>query len=189
MCVDEELDSDDEGRYHHNSCSKNKKNVRRSRCEHRRGGHTIQKESRPDPIHEFSGRYRFLSNFYPAPVEFDGLQYPAVEHAFQAAKTLDRKRRIEISLLATPGEAKRVGRSLALRSDWEIIKVEVMATLLREKFSREPFRAKLLATGESELAEGNHWGDQFWGVCNGMGLNILGVLLMQIRKELTDQRS
>ncbi len=142
-------------------------------------------------IAEFKGRYRFLSNFYPAWVSFDGDLYPTVEHAYQAAKTLDPSIRKHVRVADSPGEAKRRGRKAPLRAGWEDAKLGVMLDLLRQKFARTagtvPFLeawAKLLATEDQELIEGNTWGDTFWGVCKGEGENHLGRLLMQVRGEL-----
>ena len=42
----------------------------------------------------------------------------------------------------------------------------------------------LIQTGDSVLIEGNTWGDRVWGVCNGVGENRLGRILMKIRSEL-----
>ena len=137
-------------------------------------------------ITEFQGRYRFLSNFWPALLTLDGKEYPSVEHAYQAAKTFDietRERFANIMLKA--GDAKRMGRRVNIRPEWESVKVIVMHSLLREKFKCADLREKLLATGDAELIEGNHWGDTFWGQCPiGMGDNHLGRLLMQVREEL-----
>lgn len=135
-------------------------------------------------IEKFSGSFRFLSNFYPAPVSMRGEIYPTTEHAFQAAKTLDPAERKTIRSASTPGQAKRLGRTVALRSDWEEIKLDVMAACLRAKFSREPLRSRLLATDKATLVEGNEWNDTFWGVCRGVGENHLGRLLMEVREEL-----
>jgi ribA/ribD-fused uncharacterized protein len=135
-------------------------------------------------IDSFRGEYRFLSNFYPANVVLDGLTYSSVEHAYQAAKTLDEHYRARIRHTATPGDAKRLGRRIFLRSDWKQAKVGVMFELLRQKFAEEPLRGRLLATGDEELVEGNEWGDTFWGVCGGRGENMLGMLLMRVRGEL-----
>lgn len=146
------------------------------------------------PIDEFQGDYRFLSNFWPAPVTFDEIEYPSVEHAYQAAKTLDPDERRRIAALATPAEAKTAGRALASRglqrADWEQVKVDVMEQCVREKFTRHAdLRAKLLATGDAELIEGNDWGDRVWGVSpppsrGGVGENRLGKILMSVRDEL-----
>jgi hypothetical protein len=136
-------------------------------------------------IDSFEGEYRFLSNFYFSPLKLGGIIYPTVEHAFQAGKTKDKNERMEISLLNTPGEAKRAGRKVKLREDWEQIKLEVMEFLVRLKFENYlDLKDKLLATGDAELIEGNWWNDRFWGVCKGKGENNLGKILMKIRSEL-----
>ena len=86
-------------------------------------------------ISSFSGKYRFLSNFFPSLVRYEGMTYPTVEHAFQAAKTRDRHDRIPIQKTESPGKAKRMGRRVKLRYDWEEIKLsEIMEFLLRSKF-------------------------------------------------------
>src|SRR4051812_15382921 len=104
----------------------------------------------PAKIAEFQGDYRFLSNFYPATVEFEGITYPTVEHAYQSAKTLDMAERKRIAALATPSDAKREGRKLKLRDDWETAKFEVMERCARYKFTHDAdLRAKLLATGDA----------------------------------------
>ena len=110
--------------------------------------------------------------------------YPSVEHAFQAAKTLDPLARELIRTAPTPKEAKRLGRAVDLRLDWEDVKVDVMRGLLVWKFLQEPYRSLLLSTGDEELVEGNFWRDQFWGKCDGVGENRLGRLLMEVRTGL-----
>lgn len=143
-----------------------------------------------DPLQaivEFSGIYRFLSNFHPCIIPFEGFVYPSVEHGFQAAKTLDHKVRKKIRGAKTPGEAKRLGKDrelVVLRDNWEHIKVDTMSLLLKRKFSIPELRLLLLCTGDRELVEGNWWGDTFWGVCKGKGYNNLGNLLMQHRSAI-----
>lgn len=135
-------------------------------------------------IASFQGEYRFLSNFWPAVVELNGELYPTVEHAYVAGKTLDLVIRKEIQKCETPGQVKRMGRSLILRSDWESIKLDLMYYLLQQKFNKDPLKTMLLNTGTANLIEGNTWGDTFWGVCNGKGQNHLGNLLMKVRLEV-----
>lgn len=136
-------------------------------------------------INCFDGKYMFLSNFYESPIKDDqGIEYPTVEHYFQAAKTLDENERRMIAAAATPGQAKRMGRAVTLRSDWEAVKSYYMELGLRLKFQNPDLAAKLIATGDEELIEGNTWGDRIWGVYNGEGENRLGKLLMKIRDEL-----
>lgn len=141
----------------------------------------------PGRIGEFQGEYRFLSNFWPAPCEFEGLRYPSSEHAYQAAKTLDLAERKRISALPTPSDAKKAGRALTLRLDWETVKFDVMRACVRSKFALNPDLAeKLLATGDALLEEGNTWGDRTWGVVDGVGENRLGKILMDVRTELRE---
>lgn len=135
-------------------------------------------------IESFSGEHRFLSNFYPSVIEYEGIPYPTVEHAYQAAKSLDKIARNVISVANSPGLAKKMGQILIIRDDWESVKVFIMHELLIKKFSDPELRSKLMATGTSDLIEGNTWGDTFWGVCRGVGKNKLGTLLMAIRNEL-----
>ena len=131
-------------------------------------------------VTEFQGEFRFLSNFWPSPIEYEGIWYPSVEHAYQAAKTLKVSDRKRIAKLITPGKAKRAGKELDLRPDWEEIKLDVMRELLQKKFAYRDLMFRLKKT-EGELIEGNTWGDTFWGICNGKGENHLGKLLMEIR--------
>jgi len=137
----------------------------------------------------FTGAHRFLSNFWPAPVEFEGLIYTTVEHAYVAAKTTDQATREHINQIASAGDVKRYGRKIKMRSDWDGIKLELMGQLVRRKFEHADLAKLLLATGDAELVEGNHWGDRFWGVCNGHGQNHLGKILMQVRAELASPAS
>lgn len=132
-------------------------------------------------IDSFAGEYRFLSNFAPSIIEVDGLEYPTVEHAFQALKTENPTEREIVRTARTPGQAKKLGRRVTLRPDWDTARVGVMKMLLEKKFADKVLRAELLATGDAELVEGNYWNDRFWGVCRGRGENWLGKLLMEIR--------
>ncbi len=138
-------------------------------------------------IDKFFNEHAFLSNFYDSRVFYDGVSYPTVEHAYQAAKTLNPVERSKIRMAKTAGEAKKLGRGVTLRKDWENAKVRVMLDLLREKFSDPGLRHQLLDTGDVELVEGNSWGDKFWGVDSktGKGKNMLGKLLMQVRMEMS----
>lgn len=134
-------------------------------------------------ILEFKGQYDFLSNFYPAVVRLDHNEYPTVEHAYQAAKTLDSKERRLIRVAPTPGTAKRLGRKATIRKDWKDIKIDIMDDLCWQKFEDPTLQAKLLAIN-GQIIEGNYWGDTFWGVCKGVGRNELGKILMNIRNEI-----
>lgn len=151
-------------------------------------------------IDRFTDEYKFLSNFYPVEVRYPDydsvitMTYPSVEHAYQAQKTLDQEKKEWVRDAPTFGDAKKRGQSLPLRAGWTPqTRVQVMTTLLRQKFRDEPLRSQLLATGDAELIEGNTWHDQFWGDCRcdhhrvQGGLNWLGSILMRIRSELRQQ--
>ena len=138
-------------------------------------------------INSFEGEYRFLSNFYFVDVSLDGIVYPTVEHAFQAAKTLNRSERLRIRKLQEPGEVKNYSKGMTVRSDWtDELSLFIMNQLISQKFSiyQNPELAeKLIWTGDLLLIEGNNWNDTFWGICDGKGENRLGTLLMEIREE------
>lgn len=135
-------------------------------------------------IDSFKGQYEFLSNFYPCSVPYAGMWFPSVEHAYQAAKFEKDTTRL-LFQYGTAAEAKKLGKSLPMRGNWEEIKLDVMEGLLRFKFTvYSNLRRYLLSTENEELVEGNWWGDVFWGVCKGVGENHLGKLLMKIRSEV-----
>lgn len=132
---------------------------------------------------KFRGEFAFLSNFSPARVFLDSMEFPTVENAYMAAKTLNPLERAMFQKLS-PADAKRMGRKVRLRPDWDKIKLVVMYRLLQQKFNLPEYKKKLLDTGTIQLVEENTWGDKYWGVCNGEGQNYLGRLLMKIRAEL-----
>ena len=136
-------------------------------------------------INEFQNEYRWLSNFWPVQITFGGITYPHVEGAYMAMKTKDLEERKKIALISNPAQAKRAGRALKVREDWDKVKVSAMYTMLKLKFAPgSELATRLLNTGDALLIEGNKWGDTFWGVCNGRGRNTLGKLLMKVREEL-----
>lgn len=144
-------------------------------------------------IDRFKEEHAFLSNFF---IEPDGT---TVEHEFQAAKTYNLIRKVEILAAREPGQAKRLGRKVELRADWEQkqsngqpLKLNVMTDLVLRKFwDHNELAELLLATGDATLIEGNNWHDTYWGVCDGtcrqgphepgIGQNRLGLTLMDVR--------
>lgn len=130
--------------------------------------------------------YTFLSNMYPAIVRYNNNNYPTVEHAFQAAKTLDTKEQYLIWCCQSPYEAKKIGRKVTLRNDWFEVRNSIMENLIHQKFLHKDLKQKLLATKEAELIEGNNWGDYYWGKVNGVGLNWLGKILMNEREKIKE---
>jgi ribA/ribD-fused uncharacterized protein len=140
-----------------------------------------------EKIDKFSGEYEFLSNMYPCSVTYNGITYKCSEAAYQAQK------QPEIAKVFTNVDgytAKRLGKTVTLRLDWEEVKFRIMAQIVLLKFTQNKDLAeKLLNTGDAQLIEGNWWGDIYWGVCtnkkyNGVGENYLGKILMYVRSVL-----
>lgn len=138
-------------------------------------------------INDFSGRFRFLSNFWSCYVRYEGQLYPSVENAYQAAKCKFKGDRSYFETCKA-GEAKRQGKVVLMQPEWDSIKQDIMLDLLKQKFSTYPLSQFLLNTNDLELQEGNWWGDTYWGTVNGIGENHLGKLLMQVRNELRVQK-
>lgn len=140
-------------------------------------------------INAFRNEYYFLSNFYEAPITYEGIQYCNNEAAFQAQKVLCNEIKKEFSNL-NPSMAKCKGRKVELRNDWEEVKFHIMHDIVKCKFSQnEDLKNKLLSTGDEYLEEGNTWGDQIWGTVNGKGKNYLGKILMDVREELKPNKN
>lgn len=142
-----------------------------------------------EKITSFRGTYSWLSNFYATPVNYNGVTYKNAEAAFQAAKCADPEERKMFANM-NPVDAKKTGRRIKMRADWDKTKINIMREIVFDKFSRNPSLAqKLIATDSTELIEGNKWHDTFWGVDNqtGNGLNWLGKILMETRERLQKQ--
>lgn len=131
--------------------------------------------------------YGEFSNFSAHPFELDGQLWPTSEHYFQAQKFDDKEYQEKIRTTPSPMIAARLGRSrkVPLRSNWEEIKDEVMHRAVTAKFQAHPaLKELLLSTGEEELVE-QTTNDYYWGCgTKGIGLNKLGLILMQVRNEL-----
>lgn len=134
----------------------------------------------------------FLSNFFPYSVTYEGLTYVSVEHAYQAAKTTDENVRKIIQACGSAGAAKRQGKNVKLRDNWDQMKVSIMRELLLQKFDPSSVICSklLLNTGQAQLIEGNYWHDLIWGQCycprhKWDGTNVLGGMLMDIRNDLS----
>jgi ribA/ribD-fused uncharacterized protein len=132
-----------------------------------------------------------FSNLYRRPVEFEGLSYPTAEHAYQAGKP--RKKEVREWLLAAPSPALLAMAAHGLyywdvTPGWSTSKFARMKAVLLAKFSQhEDLRALLLRTGDARLVESaavDSPVNRLWGEVNGVGRNMLGVLLMEVRSEI-----
>lgn len=133
--------------------------------------------------------YPEFSNFHPSPFILDGLKWETVEHYFQAQKATSNHQREMIRLARTPDIAKRFGRECELRKDWNEVKVDVMFNACIAKYQQNPDLLKiLLDTGNAVLHEDSPY-DFIWGWRSrqgDQGLDLLGKVLMRVRKELRD---
>jgi ribA/ribD-fused uncharacterized protein len=145
-------------------------------------------------INSFDGEFAFLSNFYESKIVHADMTFPTVEHAFQAAKSLSEEEQAAISIAKTPNIAKRLGRKVILRPDWEQVKEKIMYECVKEKFKDPTLKQKLIDTYPAELIEGNTWHDNCWGDCscekckNIEGKNLLGKILMKVRDEIMSNK-
>lgn len=141
------------------------------------------------PIRGFKEEYRWLSNFWPATIQSQGLVFPTVEHAYVFAKFMvmpTNEDDINWFLSCTPAQCKRAGRQIDLRADWDDVKFNLMLEFTRQKYSdaNPELKAKLRDTGEREIVEENTWYDIYWGETPaGVGENNLGKIIMQVRDE------
>jgi ribA/ribD-fused uncharacterized protein len=141
-------------------------------------------------IDEFRGKYFFLSNFYVCRMRIGKYSYSTVEHYFQSQKAIHSYDEKYIIDSDSPKEAKRRGRQVLIKENWEIIKKEVMLKALYAKFKIPKMKIKLLNTKDAYLIEGNVWHDNYWGDCRCYrcqkitGKNILGILLMEVRSKI-----
>lgn len=131
-------------------------------------------------ITSFRDDYYFLSNMYPVTITFNGYTFSCVESAYQGFKVMQP----DYFQSMNGYQAKRANRSYLMRDDWETLKNPVMYSLLIEKFKQPELRKLLIATGDREIIEGNNWGDIYWGMSAGVGVNTLGRMLMQLRDEI-----
>lgn len=150
-------------------------------------------------ISSFQDEYMFLSNFYEAPVTYNGRTYRNNEAAFQSMKDISRA---DDFTKLSASKAKRLGRAVQLVDNWDEIKDDIMYDIVKCKFTQNTtLKEKLLATGTAVLIEGNNWHDNYWGATEKpqsyatsneyildhtrlYGKNRLGIILMIVRHEL-----
>lgn len=139
-------------------------------------------------IIEFREKYAMFSNFFPCEINYNGNAFRSVEHAYQSQKNDDKEWLQYCIDEQSAGKVKKRSMSITVREDWQEINMTIMETLLRQKFSKQPFKNLLITTGNQNIQEGNHWGDTFWGIdlknSPNQGENHLGRMLMEIRKDL-----
>lgn len=134
-------------------------------------------------INRFKGEYNWLSNMASCkPFIVQGVTYNSVENFYQASKTTNVGVKLKMSKM-NPFTSREYGQAITKRSDWELIKDEIMLFGLKEKFSQPRYKNLLINTGTKDLIEGNFHNDTYWGVNieSGKGKNKLGNMIMDIR--------
>jgi ribA/ribD-fused uncharacterized protein len=139
--------------------------------------------------------YGAFSNLYRRPMEFEGETFATAEHAYQAGKA--RKPAVKQWLMSAPSPALLAMAAHGLyywdiAPGWSTTKFDRMKRILRAKFTQHvDLKELLLSTGNARLIESatvDNPVNRLWGEVNGQGKNMLGLLLMEVRAELSSQR-
>ena len=125
-------------------------------------------------------KYGFMSNMYGYGMKWEGEIYSCSETVYQMMKCEREEDKVKFKKL-NGFEAKRLGRRIKMRSNWNEIKVDMMREILKAKFKDENLMRRLKDIDE-EIVEDNYWNDRYWGVCRGVGKNMLGKLLTEIKE-------
>jgi ribA/ribD-fused uncharacterized protein len=140
-----------------------------------------------EDIIRFDNEYNYLDNFFKCKINYEGIVYPSCNHAYQAAKVLDVNAKILISQIPEHSKLYMVVDRYPEKYNWEDIKLDVMTDIVRSKFNQHPeLKSNLLETGQAHIEYGNSLDDSYWGISpinSGMGLNNLGLILMELREE------
>jgi len=161
---------------------------------------------------ESKGEYRFMSNMFVAPFEVDGMKFPTVEHYFQWSKAMmfEGKDSEQAAKMMKPPRNKEYTEAKSVKAlgrkvkdfspaKWDEVKIDIMKKAVRAKFvnPEHGLMEKLTATGDREIGEANPR-DKYWGIGTSAdtedaknpkkwkGKNMLGVILMELRKEFKD---
>lgn len=140
--------------------------------------------------------YGVFSNLLRRAIDFEGETFTTSEHAYQAGKA--RKPEVKAWLMAAPSPALLAMAAHGLyvwdiNSDWSKVKFDRMRGVLRAKFTQhEDLKAVLLSTGTARLVESatvDNAVNRLWGEVNGVGKNMLGEMLMELRTSLQKERN
>jgi predicted NAD-dependent protein-ADP-ribosyltransferase YbiA (DUF1768 family) len=125
-----------------------------------------------------------LRNEYPAPITVEAVTYPTVVHAYWALAATSPALHEQIRDAASPHDADKLAEQAPLRPDWPAVRLAVMASLLRAKFTQHPELARtLLATGDARIHY-TGFGSRYWHTSRQEGRNWIGRLLELIRAEI-----
>jgi ribA/ribD-fused uncharacterized protein len=136
--------------------------------------------------------YGAFSNLFRRAIIFENTTFATAEHAYQAGKA--RKSEVKEWLMAAPSPSLLAMAAHGLYQwditpSWSRIKFDRMRLVLRAKFTQHgDLREMLLSTGSARLIESatvDNPVNRLWGEVNGIGKNMLGLLLMELREELS----
>lgn len=127
--------------------------------------------------------YYWMRNDYMSDIEYCGVNYPTLEHAYQAAKLSNKQDKEKVASIVDVKQMRKFVRGFSLPTDWEDKKIDIMRVLLRRKFDNEILKSRLAGTGTDPIELVGY--DNFWGTGkDNMGENILGTLLNDIRSDI-----
>ena len=146
-------------------------------------------------FYKTKGKFGCFSNFSRHGFFLDDKYYSTSEAYYQSQKfkTTDPSYAEEIRNAPNPKTAAGLGRAKrtpSMRLDWDDVKDNIMRRVVLHKFSvHENCRKILLSTKDEQIVEKSDV-DAYWGCgADGRGKNMLGVILMEIRKELRKKYS
>jgi ribA/ribD-fused uncharacterized protein len=160
---------------------------------------TMPKETKMEEIRFYRASekpYGVFSNLSRRAIIFEGVEFATSEHAYQAGKA--RKPEVKEWLMAAPSPALLAMAAHGLyvwdvSPDWSKVKFERMKNVLLAKFTQhKDLNELLLSTGDARLVESatvDNAVNRLWGEVNGVGKNMLGKLLMEVREELRAQQA
>lgn len=131
----------------------------------------------------FRNEYAFLSNMFPSTITLNGLTFSCAESAFQAYKCTAHDDVLRLQAM-NGVNAKSFGRTVKMRSDWNTFRLTAMYHVLKAKFIQHPELLAKLKAISTPIVEDNTWHDTYWGVCNNVGQNHLGIILDELKEIL-----
>lgn len=148
--------------------------------------HTLDNDTQ---VFFYEQDHYYLSNFSAFRLNWSDQWFDTSEHAYQWAKFGGDQQVQNLILRANSAhEAFKAAERYRdrRRKDWDAVKVDIMRVILCAKVEQHEYVArKLIETGDRILIE-NSWRDDFWGWGqNRDGKNMLGVLWMQVRAQIS----
>jgi len=139
-----------------------------------------------DAIYFYTPKHYCLDNFSAFQVEIWGKAFPTAEHAYQWKKYEKSAPEIARQILqaTSPNAVKNISDAHKAEVAKDFDKLAIMEEILRAKLAQhEKVRKVLAETGTKTIYE-NSPTDNYWGLGDGNGQNMLGELWMKLRKQV-----